>query len=214
MSRAIHPVRAAERVLDELAITSASDLNFLELIALERGATVRYQPLHGSEARISIVEDSAIITISSKIKNERRRRFSIAHELGHFEVHRHQRQLALCAQNDIDESSFQANQINNHEREANEFAVSLLLPERFFKPLCEKNDPSFEVITELSEAYDTSLTATALRYMDYTPEPCAVVFSQNGIVKWFRASKEFKDLGLFVETRCKPGTSSSVDSFF
>ena len=135
------PYYAAERVLDELGITSPEDLQLLDSIAWERGATVLYKPLRSAEARLAAVGNRAIITISSSVEDPHRRRFSIAHELGHLEMHRHHSSVVLCTGQDIDDWEKQRAG-TSLEREASEFASALLLPERFFASLCKDETPS------------------------------------------------------------------------
>lgn len=203
----------ANQVLEKLRIGSFQDLRQIELVAWARGVLVQDKELTGAEARIAIRGRRAIITISSKITDSHRRRFDIAHELGHFEMHRTSESLALCTNDDLIAWSEKQSSIRL-EREANEFAAALLLPQKLFEPLCSHYDPSIEGISVLSEQFDVSLTATALRYIDFSKEPCAVVFSQEGYVRWFRANKAFNELDLFVEVRSKPDPSTVVAGFF
>jgi len=108
----------------------------------------------------------------------RRRRFSIAHELGHLEMHRLQSRLALCTGEDIDD--WRGRRASAHrEQDANEFAAALLLPERFLGPLCTHKAPSLELVAELADTFEVSLTATALRYLHFCNEACAVVFEKR-----------------------------------
>lgn len=197
----------ANNLLDKLKIKSVQDLQLLELMARERGALVQDKPLKGAEARIAIVGRRAIITVSTLITDTRRRRFSIAHEIGHFEMHRSHGNLALCTTADLDDWSAKRAG-TEREQEANQFAAALLLPERFFAPLCKNQQPSLDVVADLGEAFNVSLTATAIRLMEFTDEPCTVVFSKDGHIKWFHESKSFKDLGVFVEVRSKPDSAT------
>src|SRR3990172_7480750 len=146
------------RILQELGITEPEDLKLLDLIAWQRGALVIEQPLKGAEARLTFVGVRAIITISSAVLDPRRKRFSIAHEIGHLEMHRRDGNLAFCTKEDIDSWEFhQAG--TKKEQEANEFASALLLPEQLFAPRCQERDPSLEVIAELADRFEVSLTA-------------------------------------------------------
>jgi Zn-dependent peptidase ImmA (M78 family) len=106
------PIAAAERVLNEVGITRIDDLLLLELIAWERGALVRSTYLAGAEARIAMAGERAIITVSTTVRDSRRRRFSVAHELGHLEMHRTQGGLALCVSEDIDDGQPQHADVN------------------------------------------------------------------------------------------------------
>ena len=78
----------AERLLQELGITEPTEIN-LEAIAFHLGARVRYRKLEGCEARIIGRNDAAIITIG-KDCSDRRKRFSLAHEIGHWTHHKGQ----------------------------------------------------------------------------------------------------------------------------
>jgi Zn-dependent peptidase ImmA (M78 family) len=207
------PSVIAQRIIDKLGISNPQDLENLELIAWERGALVLDDKLKGAEARLAAVSQRAIITVSSAVKDLRRRRFSIAHELGHWEIDRYASELSVCTTDDLNNWMPQPNK-PNREQEANEFASALLLPEQFFAPLCQGKDPSFELISDLADKFNVSLTATAMRYVRFTIEPCAMVFSKDGLVKWFNGSKQFNDLGAFVEVRVKPDPSSLAASFF
>lgn len=44
----------------------------------------------------------------------------------------------------------------------------------------------------LAEEFRTSLTATAVRYAQLSPEPCAAVISRDGVIKWYQKSSRFR----------------------
>lgn len=188
-------------------------MEHIELVAWARGALVLDDKLEGAEARLAAVSQRAIITVSSAVKDPRRRRFSIAHELGHWEMDRYTSELSVCTTDDLNNWIPQPSK-PDREQQANEFAAALLTPEQFFAPLCQDQDPSFELISDLADRFNVSLMATAMRYVRFTSEPCAIVFSKDGLVKWFSGSKDFNDLGLFIEVRVKPDPSSLAASFF
>lgn len=194
-----YPVYAAKKVLDDLGINTLEDLQLLEEIACMRGAIVKDAPLDSAEARLTVFGNRAIITLSSSVKNLHRRRFGIAHELGHFEMHRLNSALSICIGEDIDDVSENAGK--KLEQEANEFASALILPDRFFSPLCNEEDPSLECIERLARRFNTSLTATARRYIEFSEEPVALVYSENGHIKWVRQGAELKESGVFISPR-------------
>lgn len=216
-----YPIIKAERVLDDLQITSPDDLQLLEQIAWERGALVRYINLEGAEARLMAIGKPAIITVSTSVKDIRRRRFSIAHELGHFEMHRFQNSLSLCTTRNIDDwwtGTSRKGSDYNQEQEANLFASALLLPERFFASLCNKEDPSFDYISDLAARFNVSLTSTAIRFLLFSEEPLAIVWSQENHIRWFQESKAFaeirEDLRFFIDVRSKLDNSTQASSYF
>jgi Zn-dependent peptidase ImmA (M78 family) len=216
-----YPIAAAERVLDELAISSIDDLQLLEEIAWARGALVRYKNLGGVEARLMAIGRPAIITVSSSINDPRRQRFSIAHELGHLEMHRYKTTLNTCTTEQINYlcSDKTGNRTSDDlEHEANTFASELLLPKRFFAPLCIGRDPSFDLISNLANEFNASLTATALRYVCSIDEPIAIVYSEGNRIKWFQGSKSFEEireeLRFFIDVRSQLDASTLAAFFF
>ena len=70
----------------------------------------------------------AVISVNSR-SPERRRRFSLAHELGHW--HHHCGRVLFCGKDDI--GNF-ANDALNPERHADTFASDLILPDYLFIP--------------------------------------------------------------------------------
>ncbi|HQY64065.1 MAG TPA: ImmA/IrrE family metallo-endopeptidase [Polyangiaceae bacterium] len=86
------------------------------------------------------------------------------------------------------------------EAEANDFASELLMPEVLFKKGCDRNRPSLRDVGELAEEFSTSLTATALRFIRFAPEPCAVVHSTSGSVDWLDWTPNFRP-GIRKRTR-------------
>src|SRR5258708_12196100 len=74
-------IQTPEQILADLGIREPEDLE-IEAIAEYCGATIRYKPLSGCEARIIGYHDRAIITIN--VNSWRgRQRFSGGHEQGH-----------------------------------------------------------------------------------------------------------------------------------
>jgi hypothetical protein len=210
------PEHHASLVLDELCITSLEDLQTLDLIAYARGATVVDGPLPGAEARLVAIGRRAIITISDQMADSRRRRFSVAHEMGHLELHRLHSKVFLCTGTDLDTWTGRHSS-TELEREANEFAAALLLPKRFVASLCN-GDPSLGLIARIADTCGVSLTATAIRYLRFCDEACAVVFSQGGHIKWFRGSEEFDEIGkdthLFIDVRSRLDPTTLAAAFF
>ncbi len=197
-----YPESVAERVIDALNIIDKSDLLRVEEIAWARGILVKDDELEGAEARLVVGQGRGVITIANAVQDQRRKRFSIAHELGHFEMHKGIQELSLCLNQDIHELPYK-NASNKSEQEANEFASALLMPKRFFAPLCLSEEPSLSHITSLANQFMTSLTATALKYIKFCNEPVAIVMSQNSKIQWFQSSSDFDslrdELNFFIE---------------
>ena len=73
--------------------------------------------------------------------------------------------------------------------DAEVFAVELLLPEKLVRKKCEVSPVDLRPVKKLAEAFETSVTATAIRFIDFSPEECALVYSEKGCIKWSRKSE-------------------------
>ena len=171
---------AALHMLDECGIDDPTSIP-LELIVAGRGATLRYAELAGSDGRIVRGTSKAIITINSAIEYEGRRRFTIAHELGHFEMHRH-------LEHHFDtEATLQYFQEGHQEAEANAFASELLMPSALFSKACEGKKFGPDLLRSLAERFSTSITSTAYRFLEYGNHPICLIYSCKGkVVFWKR----------------------------
>jgi IrrE N-terminal-like domain len=187
---AASPEACATSLLRELGITQPSEIS-VDDIAWMRRALVRDEDLKGAEARLVTFGNRAIISVSTAIIETGRRRFAIAHEIGHLELHRQISSLALCVVSDLDLKPLEDYARPRSEQEANSFASALLMPDFLFRPACQKAAPSFSLIEQLATDFGTTLTATALRYIAFCPERCAVVFSQDRYIRWYSATSDF-----------------------
>ena len=120
-------------------------------------------------------------------------RFTAAHELGHFLLpsHKGNRQ---CTKEDLRESR-RDTVYHRQETEANRFAAGLLMPKPSFSRSMDRlGDADVSHIITLAKCFETSLEATANRYIELTDDNCAVVFSKDGVIRYVRPSKEFPRL--------------------
>lgn len=183
-----HPsLSKAECRLLDLGITEPGSID-VEAIAWDEGVRVQYDDLSGCEARLVGFGDRGIVTIR-KGSDERRKRFSLAHELGHWNYHRG-RSFACRADDWVAGYSTKPTE----EREADGYAADLLMPAYMFKPLSRAiKRPTFDGIQDLADQFRTSLTATAIRLVDINVWPLLLVcHSAQGRV-WFKRSKDIPD---------------------
>lgn len=176
------PLTPAERLLQSFGITEPDEID-LEAIAYGMNARVRYRSLEGCEARIVGTMDAAIITVHSG-STPRRKRFSIAHELGHW--HHHRGKCLACRVEDMrgdDRGS------THPERVANRFAADLLLPDYLFRSIARQHAKlNFKTISALADLFDTSKTATAIRLVENDHAPALLVCHGPQGRKWFTRS--------------------------
>jgi hypothetical protein len=156
----------------------------VEELARARGLRVTDGPLDGALARLVRVGDGGSIRLSDRHAHAGQRRFSLAHELGHFEL-AHDHKIDLCEAADL------ASTDKLRELEANAFAAELLLPEAALRRRCEVSPVTLDHVIALAEEYGTSPVATAIRFVELTSERAAAVLSQNGRVRWAARSATF-----------------------
>jgi len=182
--RLVNPMKSAQDIIRQLDIRKPSEIQ-VELIAELRGATVVESALTSSEGRLVRRGKRGKITVPFNETNIGRKRFSIGHELGHFELHSHLMSYISCSKEDM--ADFHG--YKKREKEANDFSAELLMPSTLFSPLVIRKKPNMKLIQALADEFNTSITATACRYMQVTKEPCALVYSINGMVKWFMTNE-------------------------
>ena len=171
----------AEMLLRSLGIMHPADID-VDAIAWSVGAKVREGVLESCEARIIGYHDRAIITVRQG-GDPRRKRFSIAHELGDWSHHRGR--SSVCRANEIGNP----NSANQAERQADRFAADLLMPRYLFSnSLTAHRRPSFEAIDVLAGDYGTSRMATALRCVDLADWPVILICHDTAGRRWFKRS--------------------------
>ena len=130
-----------------------------------------------------------VIAVKNSMREETRKRFTIAHELGHLLMPGHD-DYGICSTEVIESW---AKDLRDKEREANAFAAELLMPLSLVTQLVAAAEPSFAPIERLAATFHTSLTASGYRFAAVTPYSVALVWSQSGRVRWAKRSEEFKE---------------------
>ena len=199
---------SARQVVTDLCLSAPEDID-IELIAAHFGVLVQEDDLSSYEARIVRCGNSAIVTVDRQIAEVGRKRFAIAHELGHFLLHADTRQLALCDEGDL--RSWRE-RVRPEETEANAFGAELLMPGSMVTPRARGQEPSFSLISRLAGDFQTSLTACAIQFVKYTPEPCVLVASHDLKRSWCSANERFReDFRLRHGETIHPYTSCACD---
>jgi Zn-dependent peptidase ImmA (M78 family) len=119
-----------------------------------------------------------------------RARFTFAHELGHYFIDEHR--LALESGETPSHPSFtNFSSKNPVEVEADFFAASLLMPKSRVIKDCFRRKFNFQIIEELSAKYQTSITATLMKFASIGNHPIMVICSVGNKVKWAKFSDDF-----------------------
>jgi|HubBroStandDraft_1064217.scaffolds.fasta_scaffold13913_5 hypothetical protein len=133
------------------------------------------------------------ILYSSRFASEGFKRFTVAHELGHYFLPGHIDALFGKGQQcHYSDSGFTSD--DKYEREADSFAASLLMPKLLFKAACGQSGQGLDAIETLADLCVTSLTATAIRFAKLCDEPVAIVCSKGNRVEFTFMSKPLQDL--------------------
>jgi Zn-dependent peptidase ImmA (M78 family) len=154
------PRLKARDIIKSLDIRHPKEIE-IEEIAYVRHMIVREHILDGAEGRLVRKGNWGIATINRNIPELGRKRFAISHELGHFELHESVDPVRLCNDKDF----LWYGKTNPEEKEANEFAAELLMPEFLFQPMCKSIIPCFDYIACLAEQFRTSLTLDFVHLM-------------------------------------------------
>ena len=187
-----HQPRTAARLLESLSINEPEGID-LEAIAWLSGAKVKYRELDGCDACIAGRADvgRAIISIDNR-SLPRRQRFSLAHEIGHWEWHRgHQ---LLCSKDDIRGSGHKLKGLSR-EAAANRFAAELLMPSFMLKnAMRDFNRLDMTTVRNLASRFDVSLTAMAYRLVESDVHPALLVAYGKDGRHWFVRSKSIGEI--------------------
>lgn len=168
---------AAVDLLRSLGITEPTEIDICA-IAQSTGATVVEKPVTGCEARIIGYGERAIIVVNSESISSRKR-FSAAHELGHW-----MRDAGTIGLGCTPEALIGSREANAETR-ANRYASDLLMPQFMFQPRAKERPITFETASALADTFQTSLTATSIRLVDYGSYPAMLICSDSQRVRWF-----------------------------
>jgi Zn-dependent peptidase ImmA (M78 family) len=133
-----------------------------------------------------------------------RRAFTVAHEFGHYILHRDLIETDTRFGDGIycDEESVLQRNGRGIEKEADEFAAALLMPFHDFRQqLPAKERPDFERLSALAKRYGVSLTATILRWLEYTETRAMMIVSNEGFAVWARSSDAAFKSRRFIRTK-------------
>jgi Zn-dependent peptidase ImmA (M78 family) len=167
---------------------------------------IREEPLPGMEGALVMPLDRNRGAIFANARSSgRRRRFTIAHELGHFLNPWHEPPSPLafaCTAEDLRTRWRDLpRDLNRHwqqESQANRFAIELLAPASRVRPYL-KGLPDLDRVIAFSADLDISKEAAARRYVELYERPIAVVFGHNDMVRYVDRHGEFP------KVRCSKG---------
>lgn len=172
----------ARQVLKDIGLDSLIGIE-IEDVAFLRQVLVTEGPIDGGDAWLVRQEAGGIIRVNSHL-SAARRRFAIAHELGHWELHPDQTQAHVFTE----QTAIKEYKASSLEREANAFASELLMPKSVFRRDCDIEKVCWHEVSRLASKYETSLYAASRKFVECTAEECALVVSVDGRMRYIYRS--------------------------
>src|SRR5699024_486446 len=154
--------------------------------------------------------DSSVITLNNGIDYEPKRKFVLAHELGHRLLH-FQLMNFICNENDL-KNWGNTNGNFRYEKEANEFAAALLMPREAFQSYINTSSLSKDLIEDVANKFGASLTSACIHYTKYGNQPCYLIYSKDGKIQWVSKSNDI--YWGYIEKGDKPPVGSTPRLFF
>lgn len=138
-----------------------------------------------------------------------RRRFTIAHEFGHYLMHRQLFPKGLECGEDV--VTYRSGE--DYEKEADTFAANLLMPMLDCRrQLAATAAPTFAELAAQADRYKVSLISSILRWLEYTERRAMIVISRDDYVLWSRSSDRALKTGLYMRTKNAPPREVPIHS--
>jgi len=202
---------AAENVVKERSIMALPVGSIA--IARDLGIEVMAKPAsaQGVSGMLLRVGNTFGIAYATHIDNVGFQNFSVAHELGHYFLPGHVD--AVLAHGDVHESRAGFASGDRYEMEADHFAAALLMPRSLFANAMRTAGDGLPAIERLAGLCRTSLTATAIRYTQFTKDPMAVVLSTGDRINYCFMSDPLRETSGLRWIRKGEGLSRNTTTF-
>lgn len=141
-----------------------------------------------------------LIVYNSSVLSPGRKRFTLAHEFGHYLLHRQLQPQFACSQQDMEDWDADEREI---EVEADVFASFLLMPLDDFRKQVAGQTISFDLLSHCADRYGVSLTAAALKWIEIADKRAVVIASRDDHLLWARSNQAAFKSGAFFATRKK-----------
>lgn len=139
------------------------------------------------------------IVYNKAIRSPGRINFTLAHELGHYLLHRHISPSGIqCGSREMLDWRSELGAI---EAQANTFASFLLMPLDDFRRQIADETTSLDLMRHLADRYEVSITAAILKWLDMTTQRAMLVVSRSGFIDWARSSDSLMKSGVFYRAR-------------
>lgn len=139
------------------------------------------------------------IIYNKAITSKGRINFTLAHELGHYLLHRQLSPEGIrCSSRDMGDWRSEHGQI---EAQANRFASFLLMPLDDFRQQISGQKIDMELMRHLSDRYEVSITAAILKWLSITDQRAMIVVGKEGFIDWAWSSERLLKSGIYYPAR-------------
>lgn len=187
------PAEIAATVLRDKGLGRAFPID-LEAVLRDEVVELEYfEAERDLEGRLELVSGvpAIFVNIRGKDAQHPRVRFTLGHEIGHFFLHRKRLRTKGPFRDDrivLDQGA----RVDDTEREANEFAIGLLLPDVLLKERFDRTRLiDIDFIAKLGADANVSLQATAIRVVRETKDRICVLLVRQGKIGWVVASDDW-----------------------
>lgn len=210
MDEKLHPPKAATRLLNildtfcQIQALEKFPVN-VDMLAYETANIFKWDdPINDiKEVNIGSFEGALLkkdsgqwaILYNPSIESAGRILFTKAHELGHYVLHKTLQNEFQCG---IEEFKSYSN--DSIETEANKFSSYLLMPIGDFRQQIDVND-LFQSLSLCALRYGVSLTASILKWLEFTDESAILINSRDGFMLWAVSSQNARKNGAYFKTK-------------
>ena len=139
------------------------------------------------------------IIYNESISSKGRINFTLAHELGHYLLHRTLSPEGLqCSNRSMLNWKSARGQI---EAQANTFASYLLMPLDDFRAQIRGEPVTMDLMSHLADRYEVSITAAILKWLGLTDKRAMIVIGKEGFIDWAWSSNPLIKTRIFYRAR-------------
>jgi hypothetical protein len=178
-----HARRLARELVKRFGVEAPMHVN-VEGFAARLGFKISLAMLKGAIAQLIVrAGRRPWILLSDRLTDPAMRRFTVAHELGHYLL-RHP-SPSIAEMYDPSQLHGLASLLGSvYEAEANAFARELLMPEPLVRLASDLTSASLDPALRIAYTFGVSVPTSAVRFAELTDLPCTVVLSEGGLVRW------------------------------
>lgn len=137
-----------------------------ENLARELGLKIVFEKLDADVSGVLVLRESSPVIFINADQHSNRQRFTIAHEIGHYLLHKQEQVHVDNEFSVVYRNNKSSTGEDQHEIEANQFAAEILMPENCVEKYLSENKITTiteTTIAEMAEFFGVSLQAMTIR---------------------------------------------------